>query len=537
MSISALLMGRLIIRCLYYAWLFVKRGGRIAKKIDLAPTTTHQSSSEPDLVAETAPLRRSHSAVLTRAAIKPQNFPSLMAFHRPFRRVFRSSILISGSLCLLYAHCWSRSLSSFKASREVGATIVCQGIFGPLITLFPSFVNLEKSCNSSQSCASESLIWLLWVGPILSHLFYFAMNDFGEKHHKSYKPPGKSSHSQQLNAELESSSSLDKDGINDLYDDPDGDGINDDEEDWSLSLTIQKFAKAKLERPKKALAMVPWFHVMLIKSGFDLLVSLHIFLGRFDARKMQLALRTSKNDTHGDQDGVFDFTQNESSVDQQLMDSSNTGFWFDFMSDCGDGFNSSYQVARCLAQPFLRVITQSSTSKQRELRTLPRGKVLVIGGDLAYPDPTPQTYEDRFFRTFEDALPPPKEFRKQHISVHKPALPVKSWAMPPQRKMEEEKKSVDSYNSTDDVNDKLSTYPGPCAFAIPGNHDWFDGLATYTRFILSRDWCGGWIMPQQQSYFALELPHGWWILGMDLALDNDINIEQFGQSIVISSLF
>jgi hypothetical protein len=35
-------------------------------------------------------------------------------------------------------------------------------------------------------------------------------------------------------------------------------------------------------------------------------------------------------------------------------------------------------------------------------------------------------------------------------------------------------------------------------------------------------------MPQETSYFALELPRGWWILGMDLALDNDINIEQFG---------
>jgi hypothetical protein len=35
-------------------------------------------------------------------------------------------------------------------------------------------------------------------------------------------------------------------------------------------------------------------------------------------------------------------------------------------------------------------------------------------------------------------------------------------------------------------------------------------------------------MPQQTSYFALELPRGWWVLGMDLALDNDINIEQFG---------
>ena len=34
-------------------------------------------------------------------------------------------------------------------------------------------------------------------------------------------------------------------------------------------------------------------------------------------------------------------------------------------------------------------------------------------------------------------------------------------------------------------------------------------------------------MPQRTSYFALKLPQGWWILGFDLALDDDINIEQF----------
>lgn len=34
-------------------------------------------------------------------------------------------------------------------------------------------------------------------------------------------------------------------------------------------------------------------------------------------------------------------------------------------------------------------------------------------------------------------------------------------------------------------------------------------------------------MPQRTSYFGLRLPKGWWILGFDLALDDDINIEQF----------
>ncbi|KAL7520746.1 hypothetical protein ACHAWX_005456 [Stephanocyclus meneghinianus] len=540
-SISALLLGRLAIRCAYYAWLFAMRGGHISPP-KLYWKSTRQTKSDPDLTG-TAPARRSNSAVLTMAALqKSETFPKLMAFHRPFRRVFKSSLLVSASLCLLYAHCWSRSLSAFKASRDVGATVVCRSIFGSLIFVFPSISYHHDSCSSSQSCAHENLIWLLWAGPILSHLFYFTMNEFSGKHHKSYRPLTKS-HARSRNGEIDesmSNSSLDKEGINDIYDDVhDHSADNEDvRNEWTLSSTIQKFSKAKLEKPKGALAMVPWFHIMLIKSGFDILISLHIFLGRFDARRMQVALRKSHNvrrrednDTPTTPDGVFNFANSRRHIGRLTSgDNAEAGFWFDFMSDCGDGFNSSYQISRCLAQPFLAVTTQCSTSKRREMRTLPRGKILVLGGDLAYPDPTPESYESRLFRTFEDALMPPEEFRKEHISIHKPALPVKSWAMPYNGKREiseEEKKCPESYSGSS-VNGSLSSYPGPVAFAIPGNHDWFDGLATYTRYILSRDWLGGWLMPQETSYFAIELPRGWWILGMDLALDNDINIEQFG---------
>ena len=52
-------------------------------------------------------------------------------------------------------------------------------------------------------------------------------------------------------------------------------------------------------------------------------------------------------------------------------------FWFDFMADTGDGGNSSYAIARLLAQPFIRLKEGGS------VRTLPRGDLLLIGGDLA----------------------------------------------------------------------------------------------------------------------------------------------------------
>ncbi len=51
--------------------------------------------------------------------------------------------------------------------------------------------------------------------------------------------------------------------------------------------------------------------------------------------------------------------------------------WFDFMADTGDGGNSSYSVARLLAQPSIRITRDDS------VLTLPRGNLLLIGGDLA----------------------------------------------------------------------------------------------------------------------------------------------------------
>ena len=55
----------------------------------------------------------------------------------------------------------------------------------------------------------------------------------------------------------------------------------------------------------------------------------------------------------------------------------------------------------------------------------------------------------------------------------------------------------------------------------------FDGLQTYLRYVCSRDWLGGWLLPQEKSWFALQLPHGWWVFALDNALNNDIDPTQF----------
>jgi len=116
-------------------------------------------------------------------------------------------------------------------------------------------------------------------------------------------------------------------------------------------------------------------------------------------------------------------------------------------------------------------------------------------------------------------MPPPPSFRRESISIIKPGLPAKGWSL--------SKCYSSPPSEQDDGHDLLKTYKGPQAFCLPGNHDWFDGLGTFTRFILSRDWLGGWLMPQERSYFAIMLPQGWWIFGVDLALSEDIDTEQY----------
>jgi hypothetical protein len=91
--------------------------------------------------------------------------------------------------------------------------------------------------------------------------------------------------------------------------------------------------------------------------------------------------------------------------------------WFDFIADTGDGGNPTYTVARALAAPSLTVpatdtITSSSSQQQQQQGSLqlPRGEVLLIGGDLAYPNPSRETYETRLFVPFQEAMPPPPHY-------------------------------------------------------------------------------------------------------------------------------
>ncbi|KAL5715226.1 hypothetical protein ACHQM5_017075 [Ranunculus cassubicifolius] len=257
---------------------------------------------------------------------------------------------------------------------------------------------------------------------------------------------------------------------------------------WALThpVSVEEYEKLKKQQLKPDfLDMVPWYSgtsADLFKTVFDLLVSVTLFVGRFDMRMMQAAMSKGEDCAQRD-DLLYDHYSEKDDL------------WFDFMADTGDGGNSSYSVARLLAQPFISLNSGDSE------HVLPRGDLLLIGGDLAYPNPSSFTYEKRLFCPFEYALQPPHWYKPEHIAVDKPELP---------------------YGVSN-----LKKYDGPQSFVIPGNHDWFDGLHTFMRYICHKSWLGGWFLPQKKSYFALQLPKGWWVFGLDQALHCDIDVFQF----------
>ncbi|MFS7944839.1 hypothetical protein Hanom_Chr06g00516961 [Helianthus anomalus] len=163
---------------------------------------------------------------------------------------------------------------------------------------------------------------------------------------------------------------------------------------WALThpLSVEKTKKLKNKQMKpNFLDMVPWYSgtsADLFKIVFDL-VSVTVFVAMSKVHE-----------------GVKeDFLYDHLSEKDQL--------WFDFMADTGDGGNSSYSVARLLAQPSLYALDNNS------LQQLPRGD-LLIGGIL-----TLQLLHTKsgFFRPFEYALQSPSWYKDVHIAVEKPELP------------------------------------------------------------------------------------------------------------------
>jgi hypothetical protein len=135
--------------------------------------------------------------------------------------------------------------------------------------------------------------------------------------------------------------------------------------------------------------------------------------------------------------------------------------WFDYVADLGDGWNSTYTVAGLLAADELDLDWDG------ERHHTVRGRVLVLGGDAVYPVPKAAEYENRMLGPYRSALP--------SVSGEAPEI-----------------------------------------LAIPGSHDWYDGLVNFTSIFCRDRWIGAWRTRQRRSYFAVKLPNGWWLWGIDI---------------------
>jgi hypothetical protein len=160
--------------------------------------------------------------------------------------------------------------------------------------------------------------------------------------------------------------------------------------------------------------------------------------------------------------------------------------WIDYTADVGDGFNSTYAVAYNLAQAELQI---SGAEKP-----LARGEILILGGDAVYPTATPEQYRKRLIKPYRMAF--------KSSGTQKTAL-------------------------ADEANLKEE----PHIFALPGNHDWYDSLVAFQRifctyFYNNRIFADAWRTRQEISYFALKLPHNWWLIGVDLQLSHDVDVRQ-----------
>jgi hypothetical protein len=146
--------------------------------------------------------------------------------------------------------------------------------------------------------------------------------------------------------------------------------------------------------------------------------------------------------------------------------------WLDYVADSGDGFDATTTIAALVARDTL-TLPGPGPAGEHSTRA---GAVLVLGGDQAYPFATMQEYRNRLVGPFRSVLP---------------------WTWRPR-----------------------------WLFAIPGNHDWYDGLASFVKQFCQGRWIGGWKTAQTRSYFALALPHGWHLWAVDVALGTDIDTGQ-----------
>jgi hypothetical protein len=203
----------------------------------------------------------------------------------------------------------------------------------------------------------------------------------------------------------------------------------------------------------------------------------------------------------------------------EFPDASESGeFWFDYLSDTGDGMMAVYSLAYLsmsdlwATELLTRMPPRGADSGAGEVRLdegesfkvkLPRGEFLFVGGDTAYHASDYSTLASRFQTPFRWA------FKDRFIGEN----PLQEGERKKERKVERH----------------IFTR---ALFGIPGNHDYYDQLDGFRRQFRAPvraegdgklyaaasdpqlsipDHC----RRQKASYLALKLPFGWWLWGLD----------------------
>lgn len=257
---------------------------------------------------------------------------------------------------------------------------------------------------------------------------------------------------------------------------------------------VNRLRSGKLPR------MVDWYDpALLAKIGFREMIS--GTMGQYaDQRQMQAASDQIDGATIQEREKIlvarYDYGNSDADNPAQRIKVDDGAFTIDYAADLGDGFEATYAIAYLMASETLRVAHRGKTEEPLDL---PAGDILIMGGDQAYPQATAKEYKDRFLDPYNFAFAP------------NPNDPTDA----PERKL----------------------------FAIPGNHDWYDGLTAFDGvFCSARDrlsggsgrLIGGWRCMQHRSYFGIQLPHDWWIWGADIQLDGNLDDAQLDYFHLIS---
>jgi len=229
--------------------------------------------------------------------------------------------------------------------------------------------------------------------------------------------------------------------------------------------------KKPANRPENARPMVEWYNpLQLGRTAIEVMVS--TFFGRHSDHRLIEAVIASKGRPWRDYTyfHVVDEGYKDSRKDLTRTHD-RPGIIVDYVADTGDGWDSTYSVAYAIAH------TDRCVPKGEDKILTKRGTLLILGGDQVYPTASRKEYAERLTLPYESAL---KRTGEEH----------------------------------------------PHVLAIPGNHDWYDSLVSFTRMFISKEWFAGWFAPQDRSYFACKLPGGWWLLGVDTQLGADIDGPQ-----------